>query len=59
MLKTIKKLFISKPEKKKIKVKKEEVLILKDEAVDATFENEVKKNNKEPTDTKSSLTFGV
>lgn len=59
MLKTIKKLFISKPEKKKIKVKKEEVLILKDEAVDATFENEVKKNNKETKDTKSSLTFGV
>ena len=59
MLKTIKKLFILKPEKKKIKVKKEEVLILKDEAVDATFENEVKKNNKETKETKSSMTFGV
>lgn len=59
MLKTIKKLFTSKPEKKKIKVKKEEVLILKDEAVDATFENEVEKNNKETKETKSSMTFGV
>ena len=60
MLKTIKKLFTSKPEKKKIKVKKEEVLILKDEAVDATFENEVKKSAvKETKETKSSLTFGV
>jgi len=58
MLKAIKKLFTSKPQKK-IKVKKEEVLILKDEAVDATFENEVEKNNKETKDTKSSLTFGV
>tara|TARA_R110002012_G_scaffold159767_1_gene321416 strand:+ start:124 stop:270 length:147 start_codon:yes stop_codon:yes gene_type:complete len=47
------------PEKKKIKVKKEEVLVLKEEAVDATYENEVTKTNKDTKETKSSMTFGV
>jgi len=54
MFKIIKKIFSKKPV-----VKKEKPLILKDEAVDATYENEVKKNNNDTKETKSSLTSGV
>ena len=59
MFSAITKFFSSVPEKKKIKVKKEEVLVLKEEAVDATYENEVTKTNKDTKETKSSMTFGV
>ena len=54
MFKVIKKIFSKKPI-----VKKEKPLILKDEAVDATYENEIKKNNKDTKETKSSLTSSL
>jgi len=59
MLKVIKKLFTSKPQKKiKASIKKE-TFVLQEEVL--VLEKEVKEVNKqkETKDTKSSLTFGV
>ncbi len=57
MLKIIKKLFTSKPQKKiKASIKKE-TFVMQEEVL--VLEKEVKNINKETKDTKSSLTFGV
>ena len=59
MLKAIKKLFTSKPQKKIKAPKKKETFILQEEVL--VLEKEFKEVNKqkETKDTKSSLTFGV
>mgnify|MGYP003991225229 FL=1 len=57
MLKVIKKLFTSKPQKKiKASIKKE-TFVMQEEVL--VLEKEVKNINKETKDTKSSLTLGV
>tara|TARA_X000001382_G_scaffold20631_1_gene12518 strand:- start:641 stop:826 length:186 start_codon:yes stop_codon:yes gene_type:complete len=61
MLNSIIKFFKSNSKNKKVKVKVKKDILILDQAVDATFENEVKEINKqkETKDTKSTLTFGV
>jgi hypothetical protein len=61
MLNSIIKFFKSNSKNKKAKVKVKKDILILDQAVDATFENEVKEINKqkETKDTKSTLTFGV
>ena len=60
MFEAIKKLFTPKRQEKKISTKRAYVL-KKEHGTDISYENEVKKINKEKEtkDTKSTLTFGV